>query len=218
MKSVALAILLLASHSIGHLQAAAHPHVEWETPVPGRLPYFLRADLSPVWRQVPTSAILLVPAFALSNQNGAAFTQKNMLGCVTVAHFFYTSCSGLCPQVIRHLLPLQATYAQNAKVNIVSMTIVPNTDNTQVLQAFARANGIRAANWHLLTGKQSAIFRLARQGYQADTRLLDQSPQSDLLHSEHVFLVDQQLRVRGIYNGNSTAAIEQLMADVGQLL
>ena len=58
---------------------------------------------------------------------------------------------------------------------------------------------------------------LARQSFQADTEASDKMSEKDFVHSESLYLLDRSLRLRGIYNGIRTIAIQKLMEDISIL-
>ena len=91
-------------------------------------------------------------------------------------------------------------------------------DSIPALREFAARYGIKAKNWHLLTGNKNEIYSLARRSYFAEKNLGYTKDSSEFLHTEHVVLVDPQLRLRGIYNATLKTDILQLQKDIQQLL
>ena len=71
---------------------------------------------------------------------------------------------------------------------------------------------------HFLTGETASIYVLARGSCFTEEELGFTKDSSDFLHTEHVLLVDKQLRLRGIYNGALQLEIEQLRAYIQSLL
>ena len=101
---------------------------------------------------------------------------------------------------------------------MLSFSVTPWMDSIPALRSFAESYSIEAKNWHLLTGEKSEIYRLARRSYFAEKDLGFTKDSTEFLHTEHVVLVDPQLRLRGVYNATLKQDILQLQRDVAQLL
>lgn len=160
-----------------------------------------------------------VANFALTSQDGAPITSHDLAGRVYIASFIYTRCSAVCPLLVSHLKKAQAALAER-DVRIVSFTVTPETDSPEVLDAFARENGIDTRTWTLVTGDRAQIFGLARDSYFADARAPDGARSedgNDILHTEKLVLVDGLGRLRGVYNGTQPFEIEHLIDDARAL-
>ena len=83
-----------------------------------------------------------------------------------------------------------------------------------VLKNFAEKYKITASNWHLLTGKKEAIYKLARQSYFAEENIGFAKDTSEFMHTEHPILVDKNKKIRGIYNATLELEIQQLIKDI----
>lgn len=179
------------------------------------LPYYGAADFTPEWSPVPHR----VGAFALTDQRGAAFTEKNLAGRVYVASFIYTRCSVVCPVLVKNLAKVQAATKPGGAM-IVSFTVTPDIDTPDVLATFGQERHIDADRWRLLTGSRQTIYGLARDAFFADDdRVRASVDQPDaFLHTEKLVLVDQQGRLRGVYDGTLPRDIDLLIADANALL
>lgn len=118
----------------------------------------------------------------------------------------------------QHMKLVQEKFGDNPDVIILSYSVTPWIDNVSRLNKYAEANGINSPNWHLLTGKKSEIYTLARTSYFAEEDLGFTKDSTEFLHTEHVLLIDQSKRIRGIYNGTLQLEMEQMMEDIGTLL
>lgn len=172
------------------------------------LPYYSTADFSPQWSPVAHR----VGAFVLTDQRGRAFSDRD------VASFIYTRCSVVCPVLVRHLSKVQSAMAGTGGM-IVSFSVTPDIDTPDVLGAFGRERGIDADRWKLVTGDKRAIYDLARDSYFADDdRIRASLDEPDaFLHTEKIVLVDQQGRLRGVYDGTLPRDIELLIGDLKAL-
>lgn len=184
-------------------------------PASAPVPYYGGADFTPSWSPVAHR----VGAFALTDQRGQAFTDADLAGKVYVASFIYTRCSLVCPVLVKGLRQVQQATAGTG-IEIVSYSVTPDIDTPDVLKTFGAERGVDPARWHLLTGSRDTIYGLARAAYFAD----DERVQSTLadptafLHTEKLVLVDQNGRLRGVYDGTLPRDIELAIADAKALV
>lgn len=106
-----------------------------------------------------------VPAFTFTDQNGKTITEKDYLGKVYVVEFFFTTCPTICPKMNKNLVQIQNAFKEFKNFGVASFTINPDYDTTEVLKAYADQYGITNPNWHLMTGDEEAIYKLANQGF-----------------------------------------------------
>lgn len=105
------------------------------------------------------------PDFQLVNQDGDTITNKDYLGKVYVAEFFFTTCPTICPIMNQNLVEVQEEFQDQEDFGIVSFSIDPKHDTPEVLKSYAENYGIDHPNWNLLTGKKDAIYGLANGGF-----------------------------------------------------
>ncbi|GAA3779754.1 SCO family protein [Corallibacter vietnamensis] len=106
-----------------------------------------------------------VPAFTFTDQNGKTITEKDYLGKVYVVEFFFTTCPTICPKMNKNLVQIQNAFKEFENFGVASFTINPDYDTIEVLKAYADQYGITNPNWHLMTGDEEAIYKLANQGF-----------------------------------------------------
>ena len=93
------------------------------------------------------------------------------------------------------------------------------SDSVEVLSKFAKLNGINSDQWHLVTGEKDKIYHLARNSYFADEGFGKSiTSDEDFLDTENILLIDQQRRIRGIYNGTIRIDMLRLIDDINTLL
>ena len=105
------------------------------------------------------------PDFQLVNQDGDTITNKDYLGKVYVAEFFFTTCPTICPIMNQNLVEVQEEFQDKKDFGIVSFSIDPKHDTPEVLKSYAENYGIDHPNWNLLTGEKDAIYDLANGGF-----------------------------------------------------
>lgn len=189
---------------------------------PKALPYYNTPDFTPQFMASADEAAQkinhVISPFSLTNQHGQTITEQSVSGKVHIANFIFTSCGSICPVMTQHMKLVQEKFGDNPDVIILSYSVTPWIDNVSRLNKYAEANGINSPNWHLLTGKKSEIYILARTSYFAEEDLGFTKDSTEFLHTEHVLLIDQSKRIRGIYNGTLQLEMEQMMEDIGTLL
>ncbi len=210
MRSTLTMILAMALGGLGFL----HPFGT-TTVTPARaLPYYDTREFTPKW----TSVDHRVAPFHLIDQENRPLTEKDLDGKIHVASFLFAQCPSLCPTLVQRLKPVQEAIRGHPDVMMVSYTVTPLTDTPAVLADFGHLRGIDPKRWRLATGEPSEIRRLVRDSYFADDdRPIDGAPQSRLLHSEKVLLVDSGRHLRGIYNGTNAFEMERLVEDIATL-
>lgn len=105
------------------------------------------------------------PAFKLINQDGDTITNKDYLGKVYVAEFFFTTCPSICPIMNENLVEVQEKFKEVDNFGIASFSIDPGHDSVEVLKTYAEDHGITHKNWNLLTGEKDDIYGLANGGF-----------------------------------------------------
>jgi protein SCO1 len=177
-------------------------------------------------RRVPAPPPVLgqVPAFTLTDQTGRPFGTDQLRGKVWVADFIFTACLEACPRMTermgdvmhraRHLGP---------DFHLVSMTVDPDRDTPARLAAYSARFGAHAQKWSFLTGPMDVIQTAVVDGFKIG---LDRRPGPDagdapsfweIVHGEHLVLIDRQLRIRGYFPA-TPEGIDQLMEAIGQVI
>lgn len=143
------------------------------------------------------------PAFEFVDQHGETITNKDYEGKVYVVEFFFTTCPTICPVMNANLKEVEKEFKGNDDFGIASFSIDSQNDTPEVLKAYAEEHNITSPNWHLMTGDQQHIFKLANKGFKINA---EKSPnaQGGFLHSGMFALVDKNgyLRSRKDKYGN----------------
>lgn len=143
-----------------------------------------------------------VPAFSFTDQNGNIITNKDYEGKVYVIEFFFTTCPTICPRMNKNLVQVQNQFKDFENFGVASFTINPEYDTPEILKAYADNYGITNPNWHMLTGDQEKIYKLANQGFNLYTAK-DDEVAGGFEHSGNFALIDKNGYIRSrIVNGN----------------
>ncbi|ANI90614.1 hypothetical protein A9P82_04365 [Arachidicoccus ginsenosidimutans] len=157
-----------------------------------------------------------VPDFEFTNQDSTVVNQSFIKNKVWVANYFFTSCPSICPQMMHNLTKVQAAFASDNDVRIVSFTVDPEHDLPTRLKWYAQRYGINAAQWQLATGTKKDLYQFARKGLSVVATDGD-GGEGDFIHSDHLVLVDKDNHIRGYYDGTSDLDVKKLIADIKTL-
>jgi len=128
---------------------------------------YLRVSFESIPRQAGNdlSRLWEVPDFALIERSGQSVSRADLLGKVWIASVIFTRCVEECPLVSNHMARLQATFAAEADVRLVSITVDPAYDTPEVLTRYAQSFAAQPQRWLFLTGDKAMIYRLVREGF-----------------------------------------------------
>jgi protein SCO1 len=143
-----------------------------------------------------------VPFFSFVNQDGKIITNKDYDGKVYVIEFFFTTCPTICPIMNKNLVQIQNEFKDFKDFGVASFTINPENDTPEVLKQYAEKYGITNPNWHLMTGDQVEIYKLANEGFNLYTAQ-DNAAVGGFEHSGNFALIDKNGYLRSrVVNGN----------------
>lgn len=186
-----------------------------------RLPYYDTPDFTPLFDvkdRRHSSSIHQIAPFCFSDQHNQVISEQTLKGKIHVASFVFTHCVRICPRIVRNLQPVATSFASDSNVVFLSFSVMPWVDDVHRLKQYTHAQNIIQPNWHFLTGERRKIYDLARRSYFAEEKLGFNKDSTEFLHTEHLLLVDKDLRIRGIYNGTLALETEQLQKDIQTLL
>ena len=142
-----------------------------------------------------------VGAFALTERSGHQVTADDLRGKVWIASFIFTRCSGPCPQVTAAMADLQTEFAGQPDVHLVTFTVDPEYDTPKILTQYADRFHADPDRWLFLTGKESDVYRLLRDGFKVGaSKNADAAPGEAVSHDTHLAVVDRDGHVRGYYS------------------
>lgn len=158
-----------------------------------------------------------IPKFALINQVGDTVTDDRLKGVVTVVDFFFTTCPTICIDMAKNINTVQEFFLKdNSKVQILSISVDPETDTPEKLLQYAYDNNVNSNSWNLLTGDKKVIYELARKGFMV-TATEGDGGEDDFIHDNKFVLIDREKRIRGYYDGTSPEDTQRLITDIQKL-
>ena len=160
-----------------------------------------------------------VPDVAVSDQTGARLRTADLAGRVLVANFIFTRCPTVCPVTSLKMKRLGERLADEPDVGLLSVSVDPEHDTPEVLRAFAARYRADPARWRFLTGEAAAVKRAVEEGFKLNLErrgeLADGTP--DIVHDLHFVLIDRHLRIRGYYDSDESARLDDLVRDARRL-
>ncbi|MBF9238191.1 hypothetical protein I2I05_12370 [Hymenobacter sp. BT683] len=181
------------------------------------LPTYLpdRVDSMQVGREWRRDTVFhQIAPFQLPASTGRAVSSQELGKGLYIAQFYGNDAAST--QVARQLLRVQEKFRREPRVRLV--TFVLNGDSMQVasLTRLAEQYGTIAGKWFFLTGPRDTLKRLTLDEFRltADPKRLPGAVYTANIPAGRLLLVDNQRRVRGIYNGTDGREIDRLLTEV----
>src|SRR5688572_23439455 len=129
---------------------------------------FTLARVIPGFGEVKLPVLSYVQPFSFVNQDGKQVTEKDVLGKVYVAEYFFTTCKGVCPKMNNNMKKVYEAYRNEPGFLILSHTSDPGTDSAARLKRYADSLGVNTDRWMFLTGAKDSLYHMARHSYKID--------------------------------------------------
>lgn len=186
-------------------------------PVSG-LPFFTLNSLNPIWQITPKTPIVSIPAFQLIDQDGRPRDQTLFQNKISVVGFMFTSCQGFCPFLMEGMKAVEREAGQMAaRVQFIAFTVNPDEDTPERLKAYSIEKQINTeTSWTLLTGNKATIYALAQKTFATEASRRATGP-AGFVHSERLYVIDEESRLRGILNGTRVNLRSDAKAMLNQL-
>ena len=126
---------------------------------------------------------------------------------ITILSFVFTSCPDACPIMSENFSILQERFKDSDLIQFVSITVDPEYDSSDILEAFSEKYS-NNNNWYFLRGDINYISTLSEKGFFLSASLLPAG------HSTRFVLIDKQKNIRKYYEGTDDAAIMELQNDI----
>jgi protein SCO1/2 len=181
--------------------------------------YLVLIAANPLIGKKNSPPVSYVRPFSFINQDGKKITEKDVLGKVYVAEYFFTTCKGICPKMNNNMKLVYERFKDNNNFLILSHTCDPETDSAAQLKKYADSMGVNTNQWIFLTGRKDSLYTMARISYTIDDPANNlKSIDDDFLHTQFWALVDRNGDVKKIYDGLKGTEVRQLIKDAERLL
>jgi protein SCO1/2 len=158
-----------------------------------------------------------IPPFKFTSQDGRVITDKTFEGKIYVANFFFATCQSICPKMNTGMLHVQERFKDYKGLMFLSHTVDPIHDSVPVLAEYAKKIHADTSNWFFVTGDKKEIYELGVHSYLLPVGE-DALAEGGFMHSQNLVLVDKEKRIRGMYDGTSVKALENLIDDIKTLV
>lgn len=162
-----------------------------------------------------------VPKFHMNNQDNKRITHHDFAGKIYVADFFFTTCPSICPAKTYQLSRIQDSLSAHnllgSSVLLLSHTVDPDHDTTEVLKTYALDHNIDTEYWNLVTEEKEYLYKVAKEGYLA-TAFADEDAEGGFFHTDQFVLLDGERHIRGFYDGTDPEEVDQLWLAILSLL
>jgi protein SCO1/2/putative membrane protein len=156
-----------------------------------------------------------VGPFALKERGGKILRDRDLLGKVWVAQFFYPGCN-LCSKNTPTMQKLQQLYRGKSDFALVSIDLLDVSLPT--LKEFADDHEADPDQWLFLTGPQEKVHDIVRLGFFNMVLPRQDRIAGELVdHSTYLVLVDAQGTMVGFVNGVEPGAAETLKEEIDRL-
>ena len=158
--------------------------------------------------------------FELVSQLNSPVRLSDFDGEIKIVSFFFSRCGTVCPILNTNLSRVNETFKDNIGVEFLSITVDPNFDTPEVLEAYADEISPGLTNWYFLSGDKEYIYNLALKGFKlpvSDASVYTNEPldvDEMFIHSEKVLLLDGDNFVRGIYDGTELEEMERIRLEM----
>jgi protein SCO1/2 len=152
----------------------------------------------------PSSRLAVIqraPDFTLTTQDDKPLALADFKGKVVLVSFVFTTCNGTCPATTSRMVQVQQElvrrgHAKKDTVRLVSITVDPTRDTPDVLKSYMKRFGAESPSWTMLTGSADDVAKVC------DAWGIWTKPAAggQLDHPSRIFLVDQEGRIREIYD------------------
>lgn len=166
----------------------------------------------------PLPVFYTLPEFKTVNEFGKPYGSKELKGKVFIANFAFTSCTTVCPPLMKKIQKVQKRIrGLRGAVSLVTFSVDPVTDTPKTLFKYSRKLQTNPQLWTFLTGEENEMRSLLIDGFKVPMGNKEKAKHMyDIAHSQRLVLVDRKGQIRGYYSTDK-ASIDKLMIDTGLL-
>lgn len=171
--------------------------------------------VTPLWAgQLPINT-RLGGDFSLPSTVAESSSLSDYKGKVVLLNFGYTSCPDICPMVLNRMAAVMNELEdERNKVQAMFITFDPKRDTIERLQQYLKYFGDDFVGF---TGSETQLAAVAKQyGVIAIAQKSDSAVGTLYTHSDYIYLLDQQGRVRALFAKSDS--IDKMVDDIESLL
>ena len=152
--------------------------------------------------------------FQLAASTGRRVSSAELGKGLYIAQFYGDDAASA--QVARQLLRVQEKFRHEPRVRLVTFVLDDKATTPVALTRMAEQYGTIAGKWFFLTGTPDTLRQLTQQEFRltADPKRLPGAGYSANIPAGRLLLIDNQRRVRGLYDGTDGREIDRLLTEV----
>lgn len=169
------------------------------------------------WRANALPVLGTAGDFTLESAHGGEVSFHESDGKVRVVEFMYTSCPDVCAPTTMAMAKMQEAIKAKGlsdRVQFISITLDPEVDTPEVLQAYSQRVGAELDNWVFLRGEEEKLREIVRPY----SFYFQKQDNGLVAHTSRFFLVDQDRKIRAMYEMGLEADDAQVVKDIERLL
>jgi len=175
------------------------------------LPFYQEKTFDPTWNSDNPESLVRWEPSGLLDQTGQGVNSVFLRGKPVLLAFFFSECPDFCPMLMRNLKAVYGGLKQKNDIHFIGISVDPERDTPRKLssylsQLFSSPKDRR--NWRLLTGTRPVIEKVAKETFAVEA--FSDSKQNRIVHTEKIFLMDQNGFLRKIMNGTKASLLHEV--------
>jgi protein SCO1/2 len=177
------------------------------------------------WR--PPMIARLETDLSAVNRDGKDVSLGQLRGKVYVAGYQYTDCPAGCLGLAAVMKVLETEFGENPQFRLVSISVNPEGDTPEKMDAWVKDKGVDSPDWWFLTGKPGEItdYMISEFKFYGTEKITDPAliaSQGPFAHDQRLAIVDGEANIRGYYDvmnvQRGQVEIERLRRDLKMVL
>lgn len=177
------------------------------------------------WR--PPMIARLETDLSAVNRDGKEVSLGQLRGKVYVAGYQYTDCPAGCLGLAAVMKVLETEFGENPQFRLVSISVNPEGDTPEKMDAWVKDKGVDSPDWWFLTGKPGEItdYMISEFKFYGTEEITDPAliaSQGPFAHDQRLAIVDGEANIRGYYDvmnvQRGQVEIERLRRDLKMVL
>ncbi|MDH4411586.1 MAG: SCO family protein [Verrucomicrobiales bacterium] len=177
------------------------------------------------WR--PPMIARLETDLSAVNRDGKDVSLGQLRGKVYVAGYQYTDCPAGCLGLAAVMKVLETEFGENPQFRLVSISVNPEGDTPEKMDAWVKDKGIDSPDWWFLTGKPGEFtdYMISEFKFYGTEKITDPTliaSQGPFAHDQRLAIVDGEANIRGYYDvmnvQRGQVEIERLRRDLKMVL
>ena len=155
-----------------------------------------------------------IAPFNLPSSTGRMVSSRELGAGLYIAQFYGTDEASA--RVARQLLRVQEKFRHVPQVRLATFVLDSNPRQVAALSHLAEQYGTIAGKWFFLTGAADTLNYLTKKEFRltSDPKRLPGAVYTANLPAGRLLLIDNQRRIRGLYDGTDGREIDRLLTEI----